>query len=256
MKHKILVFSGKGGVGKSTVAVNLALSLSLKGKQVGLMDVDFHGPSVPILLGLHGPPEPSDDGRMKPIGFENLKVMSIGFLLPEQDSAVIWRGPMKMGAIRQFLRDVDWGDIDVLVVDSPPGTGDEPLSVAQIIPDVDGAVIVTTPQDLSLSDVRRSINFCRRLNMPVIGVIENMSGFACPKCGEVSDIFGAGGGRKMAEDMKVPFLGKIPIDPAMVKAGDDGKPFVYFNNKARAAKALEAVADAVLESIEKGEKTK
>jgi Mrp family chromosome partitioning ATPase len=237
-------------VGKSTVAVNLALALGLKGSKVGLLDVDFHGPSVPILLGLHGPPEPTEDGRMKPAGFQTLKVMSIGFLLPDQDSAVIWRGPMKMGAIRQFLRDVDWGELDVLVVDSPPGTGDEPLSVAQIIPNVDGAVIVTTPQDLSLSDVRKSITFCRRLDLPVLGVLENMSGFACPKCGEVSEIFGAGGGKKMAEDMNVPFLGTIPIDPAMVKAGDEGKPFVYFYKDAPAARALEAVADTILDKLD------
>ncbi|MHC5079037.1 MAG: P-loop NTPase [Planctomycetota bacterium] len=251
IRWKVLVLSGKGGVGKSTLAVNLAVSLRLRGLEVGLLDADIHGPSVPVLLGLQESLPNRGDGRIPPARFEGLKVMSIGFLLPNQTDAVIWRGPMKMAAIRQFLRDVEWGDLDVLVVDCPPGTGDEPLSVIQTLKDADGALVVTTPQDLSLTDVKKSISFCRRLNLPVLGVIENMSGFACPGCGEVSEIFGAGGGRKMAEAMAVPFLGTIPIDPAMVKAGDEGKPFITQAPEAAAAKALTAIAERVREGLEK-----
>ncbi len=254
IKRKIMVLSGKGGVGKSTIAVNLAMSLSLQGRDVGLMDVDFHGPSVPTLLGITELPPMQQEGRIPPAGYENLKVISIGFLLPRKEDAVIWRGPMKMGAVRQFLRDVEWGPLDYLVVDSPPGTGDEPLSVAQVLEKVDGAVIVTTPQELSVSDVRKSITFCHRLAVPVLGVVENMSGFACPKCGEVSHIFGEGGGKKMAGEMGVPFLGTIPMDPVMVKAGDEGKPFVYHYANSPAAKAMEEIADRVRGTLE-GEET-
>jgi len=227
IKHKILVLSGKGGVGKSTVAVNLAVSLALAGKPTGLLDIDIHGPSVPKILSLEGEGVvPGQDGMLPVRMGENLKVMSIGFLLPSGDDAVIWRGPRKYHTIKQFLKDVEWGDLDFLIVDSPPGTGDEPLAIAQLLENADGALVVTTPQDVALSDVRRGITFCRSLNLPVLGVIENMSGFVCPKCGERTDIFRSGGGEKMATEMKVPFLGRIPIDPQIVEACDSGQPYI------------------------------
>jgi ATP-binding protein involved in chromosome partitioning len=227
IKHKILVLSGKGGVGKSTVAVNLAVSLALAGKATGLLDIDIHGPSVPKILNLESRAvAPGRDGMVPVQMGENLKVMSIGFLLPPGDDAVIWRGPRKYHAIKQFLKDVEWGDLDFLIVDSPPGTGDEPLAIAQLLDNADGAVVVTTPQDVALSDVRRGITFCRNLNLPVLGVIENMSGFVCPKCGERTDIFRSGGGEKMAREMNVPFLGRIPIDPQIVEACDSGQPYI------------------------------
>jgi ATP-binding protein involved in chromosome partitioning len=234
VKHRILVLSGKGGVGKSTVACYLALSLARAGRRVGLLDVDIHGPSIPKMLGLEGQMVEVTPKTMVPISFgKNVKVMSMGFLLPSDQDAVIWRGPLKMGAIKQFLRDVEWGPLDYLVIDSPPGTGDEPLSVCQLIPArregttlLDGALIVTTPQELSLVDVRKSINFCRKLQMPVVGVIENMSGFVCPKCGHETQIFKSGGGERMAREMGVPFLGRIPIEAGVVDASDAGESYL------------------------------
>ncbi|MBN1938447.1 MAG: Mrp/NBP35 family ATP-binding protein [Candidatus Aminicenantes bacterium] len=223
---KIIVLSGKGGVGKSTVAVNLAAALRLAGKRVGLLDVDIHGPSIPTMLGLEGVSIRAGGDGMVPVDLNGLKVMSLGFLLGNQDEAVIWRGPMKMQVIRQFLKDVEWGELDVLVIDSPPGTGDEPLSVCQLIGKLDGAVVVTTPQKVAAVDVRKSITFCRRLQVPVLGVLENMSGFACPACGAVTQIFRDGGGKKIAEDMNVPFLGSVPIDPNIAVAGDGGRVFL------------------------------
>jgi Mrp family chromosome partitioning ATPase len=248
IKHKIIVLSGKGGVGKSTVSANLAVSLALAGKKVGLLDVDIHGPSIPRLLHLENETVVSDGLKIIPstVG-ENLKVMSIGFLLPDQEDAIIWRGPMKYSVIKQFISDVDWGELDYLVVDSPPGTGDEPLSVIQLLENPDGAVIVTTPQDLSTADVRRSINFCHKMNLAVLGVIENMSGFICPHCGERTDIFKSGGGEKMAKEMGVPFLGKIPIDPKIVEASDSGTPYIYHYAKTEAAKAFETVIQPLLD---------
>lgn len=226
IRHKILILSGKGGVGKSTVAVNLAMSLSMAGKRVGLLDVDIHGPSVPVILGLTGAQvEMSEDG-IAPIDAGGFKVMSIGFFLRNRDDAVVWRGPMKTGVIRQFLRDVAWGSLDYLIIDSPPGTGDEPLSVCQMVENPDGAIVVTTPQETAAADVRRSIRFCNTLGFPVLGVLENMSGFACPSCGHVVDIFGVGGGRKMAETYGVPFLGRVPVDPDVGISCDDGIPFI------------------------------
>ncbi len=224
--HKILVLSGKGGVGKSTVAVNLAMSLVLAGKRTGLLDVDLHGPSVPRMLKLEGERASAENDAMVPVEVGDLKVMSIGFLLNSREDAVIWRGPMKAGVIRQFLTDVEWGDLDYLVVDAPPGTGDEPLSVCQLMPDADGAVIVTTPQEVALAAVRRSITFCHQMSMPVLGVIENMSGFACPSCGKSIDVFGTGGGERLARETGVPFLGRIPIDPKIAESGDNGSSFV------------------------------
>ncbi len=248
IKHQILVLSGKGGVGKSTVAVNLAVSLALSGKSVGLLDIDIHGPSIPKILNLEGKTIQAVGDVILPVEMvENLKVMSIGFLLRSSDDAVIWRGPMKYKMIKQFLKDVQWGNLDFLIVDSPPGTGDEPLSIVQLLENADGAVIVTTPQEVALSDVRKCITFCRNLKLPVIGVLENMSGFVCPKCGERTDIFKSGGGQEMANQMNVPFLGRIPIDPQIVQACDSGKPFVYHYNQSQTAKAFEKVLSSILE---------
>lgn len=247
VKHKVLVLSGKGGVGKSTVAVNIAVTLTATGKKVGLLDVDVHGPSVPNLLGVAGMPLHGTEDVVHPFEIgKNLKVMSIGFLLRSNDDAVIWRGPMKFNVIKQFLGDVDWGELDFLVIDSPPGTGDEPLSVAQLVTKPDGAVIVTTPQDLALIDVRKCITFCRQLSLPVLGVVENMSGFVCPKCGERTDIFKAGGGEEMARDMGVPFLGRVPIDPGIVSASDEGKPYVVNFPHTESGKIFAAIAAPIL----------
>lgn len=234
VKHRILVLSGKGGVGKSTVACYLALSLAHAGRRVGLLDIDIHGPSIPKMLGLEGRTIQFSENAMLPVGYDkNLKVMSMGFLLMTGQEAVIWRGPLKMGAIKQFVKDVEWGPLDYLIIDSPPGTGDEPLSICQLIPArrtrpvvLDGALIVTTPQELSLVDVKKSISFCRKLRMPVLGVIENMSGFVCPKCGEETQIFKSGGGRTMAREMGVPFLGRIPVDPRIVASSDAGNSYL------------------------------
>jgi len=247
IRHKIVVLSGKGGVGKSSVAANLAVSLSRKGLKTGLLDTDLHGPSIPTLLGMEGKLPDQNDGRMTPVSFsDTLKVMSVGLLLQDRSEALVWRGPAKHGVIKEFLTTVDWGDLDYLVVDCPPGTGDEPLSVIQLLRDVDGAVIVTTPQDLALVDVRKSVTFCRHLNLSVIGVIENMSGYVCPHCGESTDIFKSGGGKQLADDMGIPFLGSIPLDPAMVSAGDDGRPFAGENLDTPAAVAMGEAFEKVL----------
>jgi len=247
IKHKVVVLSGKGGVGKSTVAANLAISLSREGRQVGLLDVDIHGPSIPRLLKLEDRRVAGKGGAVLPVVFDgNLKVMSIGFLLQDRDAAVIWRGPMKYGVIKQFLKDVEWGELDYLIVDSPPGTGDEPLSICQLIEKPDGAIVVTTPQELALLDVRKSITFCRQLKMPVLGVVENMSGFVCPKCGERTNIFKSGGAERMAEEMGVPFLGRIPIDPALVAACDDGAPFAGAAAETETARTFRQVVQPIL----------
>jgi len=246
IKHKVLVLSGKGGVGKSTVAVNLAVSLSLAGKRVGLLDVDVHGPSIPKMLHIENAPVLNGDHAILPVESGNMKVMSIGFFLPKPDEAVIWRGPMKMGVIKQFLKDADWGELDYLVIDSPPGTGDEPLSICQLIENADGAVIVTTPQEISIADVRRSINFCHKLELPVLGVVENMSGFVCPHCGKTTDVFKTGGGERMANEMAVPFLGCIPLDPQVGEACDSGTPYVQHYARTETAKAFERVIKPIL----------
>ena len=250
IKHKILVLSGKGGVGKSTVAVNLAVALSLAGRRVGLLDIDIHGPSVPKMLRLTDSGIQTDDGAMLPVELGGLKVMSIGFMLSGNDQAVIWRGPMKIGIIKQFLKDVAWGDLDYLVVDCPPGTGDEPLSAAQLIGKAAGAVVVTTPQEVALLDVRKSIAFCRRLDLPVLGVVENLSGFVCPKCGETTDIFKKGGGERMAAEMHVPFLGRVPITQAVIESGDNGQPCVYHTPDDLASKAFSLIATSIRETLE------
>ncbi|MCK9273574.1 MAG: P-loop NTPase [Syntrophales bacterium] len=248
IQNKIMVLSGKGGVGKSTVAANIAVTLAMEGKKVGLLDTDFHGPSIPTLLNLDGKRPSSDGTSIYPIEYlEGVKVMSIGFLVPNRDDAVIWRGPMKMNVIKQLLSDVNWGKLDYLIVDFPPGTGDEPLSVAQLIPQSNGAVIVTTPQDLSLNDVRKCISFCRQVNIPILGVIENMSGLVCPNCHHLIDVFKSGGGQKMAEEMGVPFLGTIPIDPNIVEASDKGMPFVYHYSDSEAATAFRNAVQPLLD---------
>lgn len=245
--HKIMVMSGKGGVGKSTVAVNLAMGLMLAGKKVGLLDVDIHGPSIPTMLGLEGANiEAGPDGLM-PVELGHLKVMSMGFLLRSPDDAVIWRGPVKGNVIKQFLKDVAWGDLDYLIIDAPPGTGDEPLSICQLINPIDGAVVVTTPQRVAAMDVRKSITFCAQVGMKVLGVVENMSGFVCPKCGELTHILRSGGGRLMAEDMGVPFLGSIPIDPMVAEAGDMGQAFVMHHATSPTAELMRQVVAPLLE---------
>ena len=248
IRHKVLVLSGKGGVGKSTVAVNLAEALALAGKRVGLLDIDIHGPSVPKLLGReHERLSGSPDGLMPVRVNEHLIAMSIGWLLQDRDDAVIWRGPLKMGVIKQFLKDVAWGELDYLVVDCPPGTGDEPLSIVQLIADADGAIVVTTPQDLSVADVRKCITFCNQLKLRVLGVIENMSGLVCPKCGERIDVFKSGGGEAMAHEMGVPWLGRIPLDPEVVTACDAGTPYLSAYAHSETAKAMLHVLRPILE---------
>lgn len=227
IKHTILVMSGKGGVGKSTVAVNIALGLAEKGYEVGILDVDIHGPNIAKMLGIEDRVLEADGTEIAPVEVvPNLKAISLALAGYGHDTPIIWRGPLKMGAIKQFLADVHWGSLDYLIIDSPPGTGDEPLSVCQLIPKMDGAVIVTTPQDVAVLDSRKSINFARQLDIPVLGVIENMSGFICPHCDEEVDLFGTGGGERAAEDMGVPFLGRIPMDPRIVKSGDQGRPYI------------------------------
>jgi ATP-binding protein involved in chromosome partitioning len=245
IRHKIVVLSGKGGVGKSTVAVNLAVALMMAGRRVGLLDVDIHGPSIPTMLGLEHYTIGGSGDEIAPADVDGLKVISIGLFLPSQDDAVIWRGPLKAGAIKQFLKDVAWGELDFLVIDSPPGTGDEPLSVFQLIGHPAGAVIVTTPQKVAAVDVRKSITFCRQLHVPVLGVVENMSGFACPKCGEVTPIFRSGGGRLIATDMRVPFLGSIPLDPHIAEACDSGQAFI----RRYAASPTAAVMRTIIQPI-------
>ncbi len=247
IKHKLVILSGKGGVGKSSIATNIAVGLSLKGKKVGLMDVDVHGPSIPRLLKLEGARPEVGGAGMYPIAWsKNLSVISLGFLLPSKEDSVIWRGPLKMGLIKQFIEDVVWGMLDYLVVDCPPGTGDEPLSVMQLLGQDARAVIVTTPQAVAVDDVRRSVNFCRHTGNPVVGIIENMSGFVCPNCGKKVDIFKSGGGERLAREMDVPFLGKIPLDPKLVEAGDAGDVFIKHFPECEASKAMEKVLEAIL----------
>ncbi len=240
---KILVLSGKGGVGKSTVAVNLAVSLMLAGKRTGLLDVDIHGPSVPTMLGLENEVLHGTENEILPVEVGDLRVMSIGFLLRSPNDAVIWRGPRKMSVITQFLSDVAWGDLDVLIVDSPPGTGDEPLSVVQLLDRVDGAIIVTTPQRVAAMDVRKSIGFCRDLNVPILGVVENMSGFVCPHCGQETQILPAGAAREMALELDVPFLGALPIDPQMAQCADAGEAFVHRFAESPAARRFREIVE-------------
>lgn len=248
--NKIVVLSGKGGVGKSTVSVNLAVSLALAGKRVGLLDVDIHGPSIPTMLGLSGQSVDSDHEGILPAelhALNGLRVISIGLLMEKTDMPLIWRGPMKTGAIKQFLADVQWGDLDYLIVDCPPGTGDEPLSVIQMLGNPDGAVVVTTPQEVAAVDVSKSINFCRQLQLPVFGIVENMSGFVCPHCGTVTDIFQSGAGERLAARYGVPFLGAVPIDASVSHAGDAGTPMVKQHAASRTAEVFRSVSEALMD---------
>jgi len=246
IRHKILVLSGKGGVGKSTVAASIAISLSRAGQNVGLLDVDVHGPSIPQLLGLRERTVAISGDEMKPVKVnEQLSVMSIGFLVRSNRDAVIWRGPMKYNVIRQFLKDVSWGELDYLIVDSPPGTGDEPLTVAQLIGRPAAAVLVTTPQDLAVSDVRRSVSFCQKMDLPILGIVENMSGFVCPSCGHHIDLFKSGGGEALADEAQVPFLGRIPLDPHIVSSGDSGTTAVIGAHRSASMQALDCIVETI-----------
>jgi ATP-binding protein involved in chromosome partitioning len=251
IKHKIAVISGKGGVGKSTVTVNLAAAFAQMGNKVGVLDADIHGPSVPKLLGLEGQVVKTSALGVFPVdGPLGMKVMSIDFFLPE-DAPTIWRGPLKMRAIRQFLSDIVWGELDFLFIDLPPGTGDEPLSIAQLLPEMDGVVIVTMPTGLSSLVVKKAITFAERLKMPIIGVVENMSGFICPHCGKKTEIFQSGGGKKMAQETGVPFLGSIPIDPTVGVDSDKGRPFVIAHADSSAAKAFKEIVEKVESYVKK-----
>ena len=251
VRHVILVLSGKGGVGKSTVSVNLAYALSAHGYKTGLMDLDIHGPNVPKMLGIEDHKLTTIGNMIEPVKVTgNLSVISMAFLLPDISTPVIWRGPMKMSAISQFLSDVDWGPLDFLVVDLPPGTGDEALSIIQLAPNVTGAVIVTTPQEVATMDAMKAAKFVEKLGLKVLGIVENMSGFVCPHCKEEVDLFGSGGGKRIAEVLNVPFLGSIPLDPEMRKAGDEGKPFVIRSRDSPTWKKVDAVMEELVKVVE------
>ncbi len=241
VKHSIIVMSGKGGVGKSTVAANIATGLKMRGYEVGLMDCDMHGPSIPKIVGVREKNATTDGEEMNPIETEfGLEVISIDPLLPDDDSPVIWRGPLKMKTLQQFLGDVNWGKLDYLVFDLPPGTGDEPLSIAQLIPDPDGAIIVTTPQEVALQTIRRAVNFAEKVELPVLGLVENMSGFICPNCGSEIDIFRSGGGKDLSEELEIPFLGKVPLHSGIVESGEEGRPIVL-EKESKPAEAFENI---------------
>jgi len=247
VKHKIMIASGKGGVGKSTVAVNLARVLQARGFRVGVLDADITGPSTAKLLGVEREKLLAGPGGIEPVDSKGLKVISMAFALSDPSSAVVWRGPMKMAAIKQFLADVSWGDLDFLIIDLPPGTSDEPLSVVQLLPDLTGAVIVTTPQEVALLDSRKAVNMVKAMGVPLLGIVENMSGLRCPHCGEVIDIFKTGGGERAAEELSVPFLGAIPLDPEITPLGDEGLAFVDRDTAAK--ESFERVVDGILGQI-------
>ncbi|MEA1963959.1 MAG: Mrp/NBP35 family ATP-binding protein [Candidatus Aerophobetes bacterium] len=251
IKHKLIIVSGKGGVGKSAVAVNLAYSLLFQSKEVGILDVDIHGPSLAKMLGIENLRlGASQKDTVEPIPVTpHLKAVTIASLLESSDTPVIWRGPLKMKLIAQFLGNVNWSSLDYLIIDSPPGTGDEPLSVAQLIPGMDGMIIVTTPQDVALLDSRKSIGFAKALKVPVIGIIENMSGLICPHCGGKIDLFKTGGGERAAENLKVPFLGRIPIEPTIVDSTDEGKPFVQNYKETETAKVMDRIAMKIMQRV-------
>ena len=251
IKNKIIVMSGKGGVGKTSTSVNLAIALANSGHKVGLMDVDLHGPDVPRMLGIEGMPQLTANNKVSPLRYsDNLSAISIESFIPSKDDAIIWRGPLKFSAIRQFIGDVEWGDLDFLVIDSPPGTGDEPLTVAQMISDA-MAIIVTTPQEVALADVRKSINFCKAVKMEIFGLIENMSGFHCPHCGELIELFGSGGGERTAKEMGIRFLGRIPFDPEVVACGDSGACYQQVHTDSAVAKAFSEVSRAVAALVQR-----
>jgi Mrp family chromosome partitioning ATPase len=249
--YKILINSGKGGVGKTTLSVNIAFALAQKGYKVGLLDTDLHGPNVAKMLGAQGQRMYSaDEQTIDPYEVtDNLKAVSLAFAGHEDDTPIIWRGPLKIGVIKQFLADVNWGKLDYLIIDSPPGTGDEPLTVCQTIPELTGSVVVTTPQEVAILDSRKSINFARKVNVPLLGVIENMSGFVCPHCGKGSEIFGSGGGEKAAQEMGVPFLGRIPIEPALMQAEDAGIFYIAEAPESETSKAIMAIVELIDSSL-------
>ena len=251
IKHVVIVMSGKGGVGKSTVSSNIAATLSMMGYQTGLMDVDITGPNIPKMFGIEDEKLDVEDEKLIPVLVPpSLKVISMAFLLPSKDDAVVWRGPVKMTAIRQFIEDVNWGDLDYLVVDMPPGTGDEAISIAQHMKKADGIVLVTTPQDVSVMDCRKTVTFSAQCEIPIIGLIENMSGFVCPHCGEITDIFKSGGGLKTAREFNIQFLGKIPIEPGIAESGDEGMPIVIKNPECESAKAFATIVDKIITTVE------
>lgn len=246
VKHKLVVMSGKGGVGKSTVSADLALLLSQKGYKVGLLDVDLHGPSISGIFGLSDQHLTATADKLIPYKYnDNLEIITVQGLLPNKDDALIWRGPVKIGVIRQFLADTQWSPLDYLIIDCPPGTGDEPLTVIQTIKDAE-AIVVTTPQEIALADVRKSINFCELAKMKILGIVENMSGFVCPHCGEVVNIFKSGGGEKLAKEKGLAFLGKLPIDPSVVDADDAGDPISKLGDKTK--EALNTLVDNVVKA--------
>ena len=250
IKHIIIVMSGKGGVGKSTVSSNLAAMLSMQGYQTGIMDVDITGPNIPKMFGVEDEKLHVLDEKLIPVTVPpSMKLMSMAFLLPDKDSPVMWRGPVKMGAIKQFIEDVNWGYLDYLVVDMPPGTGDEALSIVQLMSKADGMIIVTTPQDVALLDSRKSLRFGAETRIPIIGIVENMSGFVCPHCGEITNIFKSGGGEAAARELNVQFLGKVPIEPGVVDAGDSGMPVVLKYPESASAKAFESIVDKVVKTV-------
>ncbi len=251
IKHKILVLSNKGGVGKSLVAVNLACSLSEKGFKVGILDADLHGPSVAKMLDFEGRKlQGSSEGIIPMRISPNLIAISMASLIESPDMPLVWRGPLKMNALKQFLGEVKWGNLDYLIIDSPPGTGDEPLSICQLIPELEGGVIVTTPQKVALLDSRKCINFLKNLNIPILGIIENMSGLKCPHCGKNIDLFKSGGGEKVALEFNILFLGKIPININLVESSDEGKPYILQYKNSETAQVFKKIVELIITQIE------
>jgi ATP-binding protein involved in chromosome partitioning len=247
VKHKIMVLSGKGGVGKSTVAVNLACALAWQGHQVGILDADIHGPDVPKMLGTEGTRLMGGESGLEPaIGPLNIRIVSMDFLLQTADTPVIWRGPLKMRVLSEFLSKVNWGQLDYLVIDLPPGTGDESLSIMQLLPDLDGVIIVTTPQEVALLDSRKAANMVKQMQLPILGIVENMSGFHCPHCGKVTNIFGKDGGRNAAKELNIFFLGALPFDHRVMTLSDEGKPFIVSTPDTPVAKAFQAIVERLL----------
>jgi len=252
IKKKLIVMSGKGGVGKSTVATNLVYGLALQGKTVGILDVDIHGPSIGKVMGIEGEKlgKPKNDSRPTPIKVvENVYAVTIASFLDSPDTPLVWRGPLKTGAIKQFLQDIEWPELDYLIVDCPPGTGDEPLTISQILGGMDGSIIVTTPQDIALLDARKTINFSKKMNVEVLGIVENMSGFICPHCGEKINLFKTGGGEKAAKDFEVDLLGKIPVDKDIVDSTDSGRPYIYDSSDNEGAKVYKNITQKIINKM-------